>query len=70
MNEKKMAIVEFNAKYCSFVYTGPFSAGGWFRTIATANRDCVERLANILMTHNPAVSMLVYKKFFFKSPKL
>ncbi|KAK3737717.1 hypothetical protein QZH41_000178 [Actinostola sp. cb2023] len=36
MNDKRYEIAAFNDKYCSFVYTGQFSAGGWFRTVATA----------------------------------
>ena len=33
--EKQTAIKKFNAKYCSFVYSGKFSAGAWFGTEAT-----------------------------------
>ena len=36
MYEKKAAIDEFCKKYCSYVYTGQFVAGGWFRVVATA----------------------------------
>ena len=36
MHEKREAITAFNSKYCSYVYSGQFSAGGWFRTVATA----------------------------------
>ena len=36
MHEKRQAINEFNKKYCTLVYNGQFSAGGWFTTIATA----------------------------------
>ena len=37
MHDKLVAISEFTSKYCSFLYTGQFSAGGWFRTVATAS---------------------------------
>ncbi len=39
MLEKRSAVAAFNAKYCSQIYTGAFSAGGWFRTIATATSN-------------------------------
>ena len=39
MLKKKQAIIEFNNKYCSFVYSGQFTAGGWFRTVATATSN-------------------------------
>ncbi|CAB4018099.1 Hypothetical predicted protein [Paramuricea clavata] len=37
--EREQAINEFINKYCSYVYSGPFYAGGWFRIVATATSD-------------------------------
>lgn len=39
MFNKQQVIDEFNNKYCSFVYCGQFTAGGWFRTVATAKSN-------------------------------
>ena len=36
MHERQHAVKEFDKKYCTLVYIGPFSAGGRFATIATA----------------------------------
>ena len=36
MFRKQQVIDEFNNKYCSFVYSGQFTAGGWFRIVSTA----------------------------------
>ena len=36
--ERQNIIKEFNDKYCSFVYSGKFSAGAWLRIVATARR--------------------------------
>ena len=35
-DEREQKIKEFNDKYCTHVYTGPFLAGGWLRSIASA----------------------------------
>ena len=37
--ERQRAIIEFNNKYCGYVYSGPFNAGGWFRIVATATSN-------------------------------
>ena len=36
--ETRTTIKKFNDKYCSFVYSGKFSAGAWLKTVATARR--------------------------------
>ena len=36
MFRKQQVIDEFNNRYGSFVYSGQFTAGGWFRIVSTA----------------------------------
>ena len=50
--DRRRALAEFNEKYPSRVYTGQFSAGGWFRTDAkatsstTTDMDALEKVFN------------------------
>ncbi|CAB4033485.1 Hypothetical predicted protein [Paramuricea clavata] len=39
MLKKQQTIAKFINNYCSFVYSGQFTAGGWFRTVATARSN-------------------------------
>ena len=47
MSRKQQVIDESNNKYCSFVYSGQFTAGGWFRIVSTAKSSEVMEFSTL-----------------------
>ena len=43
VHERQNIIKKFNDQYCSFIYSGKFSVGGWLRTVTTVRRSSNDR---------------------------